>query len=268
MLNSSILYTQSHLSFLDCIKLCLPKGWSASHQIGWSTQLWLVEAGGAYIRIGEKEYRVKAGDWCLLPETEMVYYGCDSFPYFEVRVLEFKAEMLSRTWFDWVECPVVLSLDPQQRQVLLPLYDSMQFHSPPEANIAQNVRILGNMYTLLGYYLEWGGCQEKPQKDWIGDTLQYIDRHLNEDLSVGTLAGRVALHPQYFIRQFRIQTGRSPAKYVADARFFKACALMQLPLTASQIGAQVGMHDTAGFLRFFKRRAGVPFSKYKNRKEL
>lgn len=262
-LNTSVLYTQSHLRFLDCVDLRLAKGWNASHQIGWSTQLWLVEAGGAYIRFKDREYRVKAGDWCLLPETEMVSYGCDTFPFFEVRVLEFTSTMLSRTWFDWIECPRVIVVDDQQRKILKPLYDRLLFRTPPEGDVVRNVRILGDMYTLLSYYLEWGGCAEKPQRDWIGDTLQYIDEHLDGDLRVDTLAARVALNPQYFIRQFRMRTGRSPAKYVADARFLKACTLSELRLTATQIAVQVGMQDTASFLRFFKRRAGMPFSQYR-----
>ena len=120
-MNTSVLYTQSHLRFLDCVDLRLPKGWRATHQIGWSTQLWLVEEGGAYIRIGDTEYRVKAGDWCLLPETETISYGCDSFPFFKVRVLEFTSKMLSRTWFDWIDCPRVIALDDKQRQILNPL---------------------------------------------------------------------------------------------------------------------------------------------------
>ncbi|MDF3007900.1 MAG: ftrA 4, partial [Enterobacter kobei] len=63
----------------------------------------------------------------------------------------------------------------------------------------------------------------------IGDLQRWIMVNLAGDLSVETLAARVAMSPRNFTRVFTRETGVSPARFVAEARL--AAARHQLEQT-------------------------------------
>ena len=88
---------------------------------------------------------------------------------------------------------------------------------------------------------------------------EYIDVHLEKDLSVEELASHLGISPSYFSRSFRSSVGLSPHAYVMNRRLLRAQELLtstELPLI--DIALAAGFADQSHFCRRFHQMTGVP----------
>jgi AraC-like DNA-binding protein len=88
---------------------------------------------------------------------------------------------------------------------------------------------------------------------------EYIDLHLEKDLSVEQLASRLGISRSYFGRSFRSSVGLAPHAYVMRRRLLRAQELLAntgLPLI--DIALATGFADQSHFCRRFHQMTGVP----------
>jgi AraC-like DNA-binding protein len=88
---------------------------------------------------------------------------------------------------------------------------------------------------------------------------EYIDVHLEKDLSVEELASHLGMSPSYFARSFRSSVGLAPHSYVMRRRLLRAQELLastELPLT--DIALATGFADQSHFSRRFHEMTGMP----------
>jgi AraC-like DNA-binding protein len=88
---------------------------------------------------------------------------------------------------------------------------------------------------------------------------EYIDLHLEKDLSVEELASHLGISPSYFARSFRSAVGLAPHAYVMRRRLLRAQELLastDLPLI--DIALATGFADQSHFCRRFHRMMGMP----------
>jgi AraC-like DNA-binding protein len=88
---------------------------------------------------------------------------------------------------------------------------------------------------------------------------EYIDVHLERDLSVEELASYLEISPSYFARSFRSSVGLAPHAYVMHRRVSRAQELLantELPLI--DIALATGFADQSHFSRRFREMTGVP----------
>jgi transcriptional regulator GlxA family with amidase domain len=96
-------------------------------------------------------------------------------------------------------------------------------------------------------------------QSWIGE-------HLDEDLSVGTLADRMHLSQRQFARIFREQIGTTPGDYVEQLRVERARSVLETGTTSlDQVAARCGFAGAEVMRRAFQRRVGTSPSEYRNR---
>lgn len=89
-------------------------------------------------------------------------------------------------------------------------------------------------------------------------TLDYIDAHLDDDLSVDALARECCLSAYHFTRMFSAAVGVPPHRYVARKRIEKAKRLLaegELPLC--EIAQVARFSNQASFTRAFTRATGL-----------
>ena len=89
-------------------------------------------------------------------------------------------------------------------------------------------------------------------------TLDYIDVHLDDDLSVDALARECCLSAYHFTRMFSAAVGMPPHRYVARKRIEKAKRLLAegaLPLC--EIAQVARFSNQASFTRAFTRETGL-----------
>lgn len=90
------------------------------------------------------------------------------------------------------------------------------------------------------------------------EVLEWMHRHLNQDLSVAALARRVAMSERTFARRFREQTGTTPAKWVAQARIAHAQTLLETtPLSIERVAEATGYCSSITFRERFREVVGV-----------
>jgi AraC family transcriptional regulator len=88
---------------------------------------------------------------------------------------------------------------------------------------------------------------------------EYIDLHLEKDLSVEDLAAHLGISTSYFARSFRSSVGLAPHAYVMRRRLLRAQELLastDLPLI--DIALATGFADQSHFCRRFHQMTGMP----------
>ena len=92
----------------------------------------------------------------------------------------------------------------------------------------------------------------------------FIEAHLNEELTIDRLAGEACLSPFHFVRVFKAATGITPHRYLTDCRIGRARTMIaesRLPL--AEIAELCGFSSQSHFTRWFKRIVGVTPGAYR-----
>ncbi len=87
--------------------------------------------------------------------------------------------------------------------------------------------------------------------------VDYVNRHLYEDLSVEQVCENFYLSPSQVSRLFKRTTGSSLWNYVLVKRLTEARRLIREGAFARQAAEQVGFHDYSVFYRAYRKRYGT-----------
>ena len=95
-------------------------------------------------------------------------------------------------------------------------------------------------------------------------TLAYIEAHLEQCLSLTTLAAIVQMSPSHFAHLFKESTGLAPRQYVTVCRIKYAKQLLsETTLPLIEIGYRVGCADPSHFSALFRQQTGLSPSAYR-----
>lgn len=84
-----------------------------------------------------------------------------------------------------------------------------------------------------------------------------LDRDLNVNHSLESLAEKAFLSPFHFSRLFRKQTGLAPHQYLLDNRLRQARELLEQNFSIIDIAIECGFYDASHFIRHFTKYYGV-----------
>jgi AraC family transcriptional regulator, transcriptional activator FtrA len=99
--------------------------------------------------------------------------------------------------------------------------------------------------------------------DGFADTLQWVQSHLHEQVTVETLAHRAAMSPRTFARRFRDTAGTTPYRWVLLQRVLLAQRLLETTdLAVDAIADQCGM-GTPALRDQFQRIVGTSPGRYR-----
>lgn len=97
--------------------------------------------------------------------------------------------------------------------------------------------------------------------------LDYIAANIEDDITLGQLAGIAAYSPFHFARKFVLAMGVSPHRYISRKRLEKAMAELaagKLPL--AEIALNAHFSSQASFTRAFHRGTGMTPKEYRRRR--
>ena len=98
-------------------------------------------------------------------------------------------------------------------------------------------------------------AREQDGTNPLAPALRYIDAHLDEPLTVATLADQVSLSASAFSRLFREVTGTSPYQYVKEVRMARARELIVGGrLGVAEVAHTVGYASVSHFIKEFRNR--------------
>jgi transcriptional regulator GlxA family with amidase domain len=102
--------------------------------------------------------------------------------------------------------------------------------------------------------------------DRFGELHAWIAEHLSADLSVPVLAERAGMSERSFVRHFRAETGRTPARAVEQMRIEAAQRLLgETAQPVKRIAARCGFGTEETMRRSFVRVLGVTPQAYRDR---
>lgn len=97
--------------------------------------------------------------------------------------------------------------------------------------------------------------------------LDFIDGHLDEDLTLTSLGSRFFMNPSYLSRLFKQGTGSNIHEFIIYKRISKAKNLLREGCSVTEACTRCGFNDYANFLRMFKRKVGLSPGKYRHGSE-
>lgn len=92
----------------------------------------------------------------------------------------------------------------------------------------------------------------------VRQAIDYVQAHLERNLSLAEIAAAINISPTYFSRLFKRATGNSPHQYVIQQRVERAKELLKTTdLVIASIAFQVGFSSQSHLTQHFKRLTGV-----------
>ena len=91
----------------------------------------------------------------------------------------------------------------------------------------------------------------------IYEIIHYINDHIQEDLSVDTIAGQFYLSRYYLMHTFKDETGYTIGNYITIKRLSMAQALIDSGMAIVEAAEQVGFGTYSAFLRAYKKTYGT-----------
>lgn len=93
---------------------------------------------------------------------------------------------------------------------------------------------------------------------------EYIEKHLQEKITVREIADSLQLHPSYTNTLFCRRTGESIKAYIRRRKMQKAAEMILYSnYSLSQIGASLGFFDQSHFSRTFQKEMGMTPGRYR-----
>ncbi|GGW87772.1 GlxA family transcriptional regulator [Streptomyces lomondensis] len=102
------------------------------------------------------------------------------------------------------------------------------------------------------------------EADTIGDVLAWMERHLDEEVTVEQLAARAHMSPRTFARRFQQETGTTPYRWILRQRVLLAQRLLEATdETMDAIAGRTGFGNAAALRHHFVRAVGTTPNAYR-----
>ena len=159
-------------------------------------------------------------------------------------------------------------LDPLLEQLLLAVRTALQNGSARDRLYTDSIAQMIAMHLARHHSSRSHGFSPPVTKSlpaWKTHRLiEFIEEHLDGDLSLEAMAREVQLCPLYLPRAFRASIGRSPHQYVLQRRIERAKDLLRnsdMPIV--EVALSVGFSSQSHLSAWFRRTVGIPPSDYR-----
>jgi len=162
----------------------------------------------------------------------------------------------------------------------LPINDPLQFHIAQVLQAAVDAegeaeQLYAEALTdaLAVHFLRRYGAAQQARREVSGGitpyklcrTLAYIQAHMEEKLSLTTLAAVAQMSPTHFAHLFKHATGLAPHQYVSRYRIEHSKRLLaETDTPLIDISAQVGCSDQSHFTALFRRHVAMTPNTYRS----
>lgn len=102
-------------------------------------------------------------------------------------------------------------------------------------------------------------------KPLVQDTVLYIMKHYEEQLTIENVAESMFVSVRHLSRQFKLETGKTFVEYLTDYRMQIAMELLKNSTQkVYEISQEVGYKSLKYFCKIFKERTGLTPLEYRN----
>ena len=257
------------------------KGWGNQHRHFLRSHLFVfVTNGTATFEIGDKSYRISAGDIILVPaNTEYLPNTEDFCEYF---FFHFSGNLVQTNvcpHYDYAFRKYSFHLPKvTQREIYLDycircktdyakLYDVLLSVHKYKADGTYTSRFMIDTDFLRILLMASAVLETDLYRDAMPGTLQkiisYIEKNLLEPITVSDICEAFKITPSYVARLFKKYLGITPTDYINGRKLEYAIELMKnTSLNITQISDYLGYCDVYYFSKLFKKKYGKSPTKY------
>jgi AraC family transcriptional regulator len=151
--------------------------------------------------------------------------------------------------------------DPLLAQIGFALWRELEQRAPAGNVYAQTAAQMLAIH-LLRHYTTRGAPIEEPKGQLTDQQMRrvvdFVQAHLDQNLSLEALARQTGFSPYYFARLFRQTTGASPHQFVLRQRVERAQLLLkEREVSLAQVATACGFTDQSHLTQIFKRHVGL-----------
>jgi AraC-like DNA-binding protein/ligand-binding sensor protein len=124
---------------------------------------------------------------------------------------------------------------------------------------------VGDVAQLLQYVSEHiirSQLVRRRSPDWAERLDRYVDEHIGERLTLGSLARAIHVSPSFLSHRATAELGRPPRKHVAEKRLQRARERLRAGGTVREVASDLGFYDAFHLSRRFKARFGCAPTRY------
>ncbi|MDL2288570.1 AraC family transcriptional regulator [Oscillospiraceae bacterium OttesenSCG-928-F05] len=226
-----------------------------------------VHTGCGVFHIGDKSYRLSAGDGFFIPPDTVAHYSADENDPWSYSWIGFHGLKAEKYMFS-------AGLSAKNPRFAYTRDDRMKTYfkkmiTASSADRVGDMRALGYFYLIISLLTEVGG--PSPESDgkgrselYVKKAVEYIRTHYTHGMRIGDMAAYLGLNRSYLYDLFMTYLRMSPQQFLIRFRIEKACDLMRRSqLSISDISRSVGYDDPFLFSKVFKKVTGMPPRAYR-----
>jgi AraC-type DNA-binding domain-containing proteins len=267
----------------------LDSSWNYKNILSPFSRLYLISAGEGEIFMNNKVVKLLPDNLYLIPSFTQHNISCSDFihQYYICFVEDIDCEIdvynfvkcgvqCPASSFDYLLFKRLLELNPDMQ---LPAFDPQKYdNSPviyskqtivnnqPENDFMETQGIILQLFSRFVNKQTSADIEKRNAMMRISGVLQYINKNLQQNLTLEDLSNHMFLSPDYFSRMFSKVMGESPIEYVIRKRIEKAQELLFFSSEKIQtISEQCGFNNLSNFNKMFKRTTSMKPSEYRQR---
>lgn len=234
--------------------------------------LHFVQDGRGVIKLGDKEFRLKAGMCFLLyAGVEYEYYPDKSNPW-KYDWIDFSGEgidtLLSKCGFS-IEQPYV-----QCKDVKYFTTEFNELYKINSAHFTNDICVVAQVFRILSGLISCNDTkddtqQRRAERFWrIRDCVMYMNSCIDSDLTLQDIAKANHISVSYMMAIWAKEVGMTPMDYLHRFRISEACIFLKRETSkVKDIAKRVGYADEKYFMRVFKKYKGVTPLEYRKHAE-
>ena len=210
-------------------------------------QLFLIDSSVLHRSVANEEYR------CIA-----FHIAPDMLQEFSTRQTNFAARIAT--------CGRVATLNEQQSRELEDYYKELS--TPCGDQFGDDMKrmlvVLNFLQTCFSHFVQGAPAEghTNPSLDKVSPILEYIQEHLEEPITVESIAEAFFMSKYYLCHIFKEGTGFSLMDYVINCRILKARALLRQGVRLQEAGERAGFRSNEHFIRTFKKLTGTTPKRY------
>ena len=231
--------------------------------------IYLPKVGEFDLTIGKVKHHVTPGTLVYIPADSDLEFFFDGKGALEKYYVHFDLTFGAHQLADYFKIPHVMPLQNAERieQLMADLRRYTADGASPAAQLAAGGALLSLVAEMLWLCDAAFVRTPKNLDPRMRDTLDYMEKHFKESLSVSELAERVGYSNAYFTKKFKKAFGTTPTEYIANIKLGYAKQwLLEGTRSIHAIAEALGFCDASYFSNFFKAKTGLYPGYYRKKK--